>query len=82
MVAELWILHCFAMWSPFLYPSKKSLSFPFSLGQKRIYLQTQLKGECTVCFENCQGVSCSHRQNKNRMLNTFIIVIITHTGKR
>ena len=34
-----------AMWSPFLHPSKKGLSFPLSLGKKRIYLETQLKGE-------------------------------------
>ena len=39
-----------AMWSPFLYPSKKGLSFPFSLGKKRIYLETQLKGEFTDLF--------------------------------
>ena len=38
-----------AMWSPFLYPSKKGLCFPFSLG-KRIYLETQLKGEYTDLF--------------------------------
>ena len=35
------------MWSPFLHPSKKGLSFPFSLGKKRVYLETQLKGEFT-----------------------------------
>ena len=42
-----------AMWSPFaslLHPSKKGLSFPFSLGKKRIYLETQLKGEFTDLF--------------------------------
>ena len=36
------------MWSSFaalLHPSKKGLSFPFSLGKKRIYLKTQLKAE-------------------------------------
>ena len=39
------------MWSPFLHPpSKKGLSFPFSLGKKRIYLETQLKGEVTDLF--------------------------------
>ena len=38
-----------AMWSPFLHPSKKDLSFPFSLG-KIIYLETQLKGEFTDLF--------------------------------
>ena len=36
-----------AMWSPFLHPSKKGLSFPFSLSKKRIYLEPQLKGEFT-----------------------------------
>ena len=42
-----------AMWSPFtslLHPSKKGLSFPFSLGKKKIYLETQLKGEFTDLF--------------------------------
>ena len=39
-----------AMWSPFLDPSKNSLSFPFSLGKKRVYLETQLKGEFTDLF--------------------------------
>ena len=33
-----------------LQPSKKSLSLPFSLGKKRIYLETQLKGEFTDLF--------------------------------
>ena len=39
-----------AMWSPFFHPSKKGLSFPFSLGKKRIYRETQLKGEFTDLF--------------------------------
>ena len=42
-----------AMWSPFaslLHPSKKGLSFPFSLGKKRTYLETQLKGEFSDLF--------------------------------
>ena len=30
--------------------SKKGLSFPFSLGKKRIHLETQLKGEFTDLF--------------------------------
>ena len=33
-----------------LHPSEKGLYFPFSLGKKRIYLQTQLKGEFTDLF--------------------------------
>ena len=39
-----------AMLSPFFQPSKKCLSFSFSLGQKRIYLETQLKGEFNDLF--------------------------------
>ena len=35
------------MRSALLHPSKKGLSFPFSLGKKGIYLETQLKGELT-----------------------------------
>ena len=46
-----------AMWSPFLHPSKKGLSFPFSLGKKRIYLETQLKGEFTDLFWKLPGYS-------------------------
>ena len=38
------------MWSPFLHPSKKGLSLPFSLGKKKVYLETQLKGEFTDLF--------------------------------
>ena len=41
------------MWSPFaslLHPSKKGFSFHFSLGKKRIYLETHLKGEFTDLF--------------------------------
>ena len=41
------------MWSPFtplLHPCKKGLSLAFSLDEKRIYLETQLKGEFTDLF--------------------------------
>ena len=39
------------MWSPFsLPPSKKGLSFPFSLGKEIMYLETQLNGELTDLF--------------------------------
>ena len=33
-----------------LHPSRKGLSFPFNLGKKRKYLETQLKGEFTDLF--------------------------------
>ena len=65
------------VWSLVLYPSKKGLSFPFSLGKERIYLETQLEGELTDLFSKLTGCPCSHRQSRNRMMNTFIIVNIT-----
>ena len=46
-----------AMWSLFFHPSKKGLSFPFSLGKKRIYLETELKGELTDLFSKLTGHS-------------------------
>ena len=62
-----------AMWSPFLHPSKKGLSFPFSLGKKRIYLETQLKGEFIYWFIlKIDSAPCSHRQSRNRMLRTLL----------
>ena len=64
------------MFSPLLHPSKKGLSFPFSLGKKIIYLETQLKGELTDLFSKLTGCPCSHRQSRNRMMNTFLIVNI------
>ena len=36
--------------SPLLAPLKRSLPLPFSLGKKRIYLDTQLKGELADLF--------------------------------
>ena len=35
-----------------------------------------------IYFENFQGAPCSHRQSRNRMMNTFIIVNITPTCRR
>ena len=46
-----------AMWPPFLHPSKKGLSFPFSLGKKRTYLETQFKGKFTDFFLKLPGCS-------------------------
>ena len=36
--------------APLLVPLKKSLPLPFSFGKKRIYLDTQLKGELNDLF--------------------------------
>ena len=38
-----------------LQPSKNGLSFPFKLGKKTIYLETQLKGEFTDLFWKLPG---------------------------
>ena len=57
---------------PLLTPSRKGTSFPFSLAKKVIYLDTQMEGEFTDLFWNCQGVPCYHRQSRNRMMKTFI----------
>ena len=62
---------------PSYTPFQKRLSFPFSLGKKRIYPETQVKGELLIYFENCQGAPYSHRQSSNRMMNSFVIVNIT-----
>ena len=67
------ILQCFL---PYYTLPKKGLSFPFSLGKKIIYLETQLKGEITDLFSKLTGHPCSHRQSRNKMMNTFIIVNI------
>ena len=71
-----------AMWTPFaslLHPSKKGLSFPLSLGgARREYIwKLNWKESLLIYFENWQGAPCSHRQSRNRVMNTFIIVNIT-----
>ena len=45
---------------PLLAPSKKGLPLPFNFAKKRIYVDTQLKGELTDLFWNCQDVVYSH----------------------
>ena len=56
-VKQVIILHCRPPFASLLHPSKKVLSFPFSLGKKRIYLETQLKGEFTNLFWKFPGCS-------------------------
>ena len=70
------------MWSPFLHPPKKAFLSP-SVWPRREYIWTlNWKESLLICFENCQGVPCSHRQSRNRMMNTFIIGNITSICKR
>ena len=71
-----------AMWSPFaslLHPSKKGLSFPLSLGgARREYIwKLNWKESLLIYFENFLGAPCPHRQSRNMMMNTFVIVNIT-----
>ena len=59
-------------------PKKAFLSL--SVWVRREYIwKLNLKENLLICFENCQGVPCSHWQSRNRIMNTFIIVNITPT---
>ena len=62
---------------PLLAPSKKGLLLAFTFAKKRTYLDTQLKGDLTNLFFELPDVPFSHRQSRNRMISTFIIVNIT-----
>ena len=54
-----------------------------SVWARREYIwKLNWKESLLICFENCQGVPCSHKQNKNSMVNTFITVNIALTCKR
>ena len=63
--------------APSLAPSKKGLSLLFSLGKKRIYLDTQLKGEFTNLFWKLLGCSLFPW-----VIVNFPIVNFTPTNKR
>ena len=63
------ILQCGA---PSCTLAKKAFLSP-SIWERREYIwKFNWKKSSLICFENCQGVSCSHRQSRNRMMNTFI----------
>ena len=62
-------------------PKKVFLSL--SVWARREYIwKLNWKESLLICFENCQGVPCSHKQNKISMMNTFITVNIALTCKR
>ena len=70
------------MWPQFLHPPKKAFHSP-SVCPRREYTWTLNWNESLlICFENFQGVPYSHRQSRNRKMNTIIIVNITPTCKR
>ena len=57
----------------FLHPPKKAFLAPLVWPRRESLL---------ICFENCQqGVSYSHRQSRNTIMNTFMLVNITPTCK-
>ena len=74
------------MWSSFdslLHPSKKGLSFPFSLSKKIIYLEIHLKGEFTdYCFTlkvtRVLPYSYTGKKVDQKMVNTLLMIKINH----
>ena len=70
------------MGTPFLHPPKRALHAS-SVWPRREYTWTlNWEESLVICFENCQGVPCSHRKSRNRMMNSFIIVNIIPTHVR
>ena len=61
---------------------KKAFLSPSVWARREYIWKLNWKESLLICFENCQGVPCSHKQNKNSMVNTFITVNIALTCKR
>ena len=69
------------MWSCFLHPPKVAfLSSSVSLRREYTW-KLNWKEILLHCFENYPGGHYSHRQSRNRMMNTFITANITPTCK-
>ena len=56
-------------------PKKVSL-YPSVWARREYIWKLNWKESLLIYFENWQGAHCSHRQSRNRMMNTFIIVKI------
>ena len=56
-------------------PKKVSLS-PSVWARREYIWKLSWKESLLIYLENWQGAHCSHRQSRNRMMNTFIIVKI------
>ena len=50
---------------------------PSAWARREYIWKLSWKESSLICFENYQGVPWSHRQRRNRMMNSFIIVNIT-----
>ena len=69
------------MQPPFLHSLKKVFLSP-SVWPRRKYTWPLIsKKSFLICFESCEGVPYSYRQSRKRMMNTFIMVSITHIRK-
>ena len=69
-----------AMWSPFasfLHLSENTFPSPSVWARREYIWKLNWKQSLLIYFENCQGPVCFHRQSRNRMMNSFIIVNIT-----
>ena len=56
---------------------KKAFLSPSVWARREYIWKLNWKESLLIYFENWQGAPCSHRQSRNRMMNTFIIVNIT-----
>ena len=56
---------------------KKAFLSPSVWARREYIWKLSWKESLLIYFENCQGAPCSHRQSRNRMMNSFIIVNIT-----
>ena len=71
-----------AMWSLFSHPPKKAYLSPSHWLKREHTWMLNWKESLLICFENSLVVPYFHRQSRNRLINTFIIVIIIPTCKR
>ena len=65
------------MWSPFYTLPKKAFLCSSVWERKEYIWKLNWKESLLIYFENCKNAPCSHRQSRNMMMNTFIIVNIT-----
>ena len=61
---------------------KKTFLSPSVWARRENIWKLNRKESLLIYFENCQGAPCFHRQSRNRMMNTFIIVNITPTCRK
>ena len=56
---------------------KKAFRYPSVWARRKYIWKLNWNEILLIYLENWQGAPCSHRQSRNRMMNTFIIVNIT-----